>query len=397
MAFIVSNSKKTPPKVLVANEERVVSEAIMGGYTWKVFGSNIIADSIDLKTLEYTSENTLLSKPGKLLTLSAEEKFFVKDAKYINILSKEEETATYKSDEASTYYFVNAPEIEGSYLFLINLEYYGKGEAEYAIKVVVTDENIYDVKKIVKYKDTDIFDIVKIKEILNELPYSNKLDGITINTVDIPTSINVKYDNISVNKKDLLNNTIALFSLIPNLEFITYDTKVDAESIYYTRTEINNIMNRNTIEYAKDTELWLKEVIYKEKEVKENNYITVYTSAISSSLSNISEIEIGKYIAIDLGENNVSGDINEFDKKVILKNLNNEYENILLVDGSKFNNEKGTIIFVNLLENDDNTNSNINVKIESSDNKKYDYSYKITPSGDSVFLESNIENNIDKE
>ena len=391
MAFIISNSKKTPPKVLVANEERIISEAILGGYTWKVFGSNIIADSIDLKTLEYTSENTVISRPGKLLTLSAEEKFSVKDAKYINILSSEEETATYKSDEASAYYFVNAPEIEGSYLFLINLEYYGKGEAEYAIKVVVTDENIYDVKEMVKHKNTDIFDIVKIKEILNDLPYSNKLAGITINTVDTPKSINVKYDNISVDKKDLLNNTIALFSLIPNLGFISYDTKVDAESIYYTRTEINNMMNRNVLEYVEDTELWLKEVIYKEKNVKENNYITIYTSAISSSLSNFSGNEIGEYIAIDLGENIASGDIDEFDKKEILKNLNNEYENILLVNGNDFNNQKGTTLFVDLLESDDNIISSINIKIQNSQNKKYDYSYKITQSGDSVFLESNID------
>lgn len=397
MAFIISNSKKTPPKVLVANEERVVSEAIMGGYTWKVFGTNIIADSVDLKTLEYTSENTILSKPGKLLTFSAEEKFSVKDAKYINILSSEEETATYKSDEVSTYYFVNAPEIEGSYLFLINLEYYGKGEAEYAIKVVVTDENIYDVKEIVKYKDTEVFDIVKIKEILSDLPYSNKLDGITINTVDIPMSINVKYDNISVDKKDLLNNAVALFSLVPNLDFISYDTKVDEENIYYTRTEINNMMNRNVLEYAKDTELWLKEVIYKEKNIKENNYITIYISAISSSLSNLSEFEIGKYIAIDLGKNTVSGEINEFDKKEILKKLNNEYENIMLVNGSEFDNQKGTILFADLSKNDDNIISNINIKIENSENKTYNYSYKISQSGDTVFLESNIENNTDKE
>lgn len=366
----------------------------MGGYTWKVFGSNIIADSVDLKTLEYTSENTVVSKPGKLLTFSAEEKFSVKDAKYIKLLTSEEETATYKSDEVSTYYFVNAPEIEGSYLFLINLEYYGKGEAEYALKVVVTDENIYDVKKLIEYKETDISDIVKVKEILKDLPYANSLNGITINIVDEPKTLNIKYNNISADKKDLLNNTIALFALIPNLDFISYNTKHDAENIYYTRTEINNMMDRNVLEYVEDTELWLKEVIYKEQSIDSSEVVTLYSSVISSSLATLSGKEIGEFIAIDVTKNNLSGDmlLNEYDKKELLQNLNEEYETILLVNGQEFENKNGALIYVTLNKKLDELTYIVDVKIINVDKKEYNYSYKVIKNDKDIMIESNIEN-----
>ena len=43
------------------NEERKTAEAVLGGYTWKVFGNDIIADSIDLKTIDYSSKNTIIS------------------------------------------------------------------------------------------------------------------------------------------------------------------------------------------------------------------------------------------------------------------------------------------------------------------------------------------------
>ena len=42
VAFIISNSQKVPPEVLVQNEEQKIVSAIMGGYTWKVFGTNHI-------------------------------------------------------------------------------------------------------------------------------------------------------------------------------------------------------------------------------------------------------------------------------------------------------------------------------------------------------------------
>ena len=60
--FLVSNSQKLPPEVLIENEEHKVVTAVMGGYRWKVFGSETIADSLDITSLEYTSNNTIISK-----------------------------------------------------------------------------------------------------------------------------------------------------------------------------------------------------------------------------------------------------------------------------------------------------------------------------------------------
>ena len=85
VAFIISNSQKVPPEVLVQNEEQKIVSAVMGGYTWKVFGTNIIADSVDLKSLEYTSANTIVTKPGDMITISTTEKFSVQSLECFGI------------------------------------------------------------------------------------------------------------------------------------------------------------------------------------------------------------------------------------------------------------------------------------------------------------------------
>lgn len=391
IAFIVSNSDKTPPEVLIQNEERKEAVAILGGYTWKVFGNNIIADAIDLETVDIPSDNTIVTKTDKVLTLSTTDKFLVQEIYFLEMNSNEKFETNIKTNEVSSYFTINAPELEGTYLCLFKLEYSGKGTAEYAVKVVVTDENIYDVKEIIKYKNTEITDIKRIKEILNNLPYYDELNGISINTVDVPRTLNVKYENLSIDKDDLLNNSIALFTLIPNLDFIGYET-TSSEEIYYDRGEINNIMDRNVLEYAENTELWLREVIYKDKNLKIQNNITLYSSVISTSLAKLSEKEIGEYVAIDLNENNVSGDIllNEFDKKELLKRVNSEYENVLIVNGSEYNNKNGTIIYVALTEKIEEEAYIVNVSIEDSNNKEHKESYKAIIEKNNAFIEEYV-------
>lgn len=399
IAFIVSNSEKTPPEVLIQNEEKKTAEAVLGGYTWKVFGNNIIADAVDLKTIDYPSDNTIVSKTGEVLTLSTTEKFTVQEIVFLETISNQEIEAITKTNEVASYFTVNAPMLEGTYLCLFKLEYDGKGTAEYAVRVVITDENIYDVKEIIEYKNTAITDITAIKAILTNLPYSDALSGITINTVDIPKSLNIKFANLSIDRDDLINSSVALFTLIPDLDFISYETNSLEEDIYYSRDEINNLMDRNVLEYAENSELWLREVIYKDQNFKSNNYVTIYSSVISSSLANLSEKEIGKYVAIDINENNVSGEIilNEFDKKELLKRINNEYESVLMVNGNEYEKQGGTILYVTLTEKLDETTYLVNVRIESADNKNYTYTYKATMDGNTVGIDSYVENSGDQE
>lgn len=386
LAFIMSNSQKTPPNVLVQNVDRDSVEAVLGGYSWKVFGNDIIADSIDLKTREYSSENTIVSKPKGTITISSTEKFSVKEINYFDVNSKETYETAIRNVEFNTYFGTNAPELEGTYICLFKLEYSGKGTADYAVKVVVTDENVYDVKQIIEYKNTNILDISKINEILKSLPYSNKLNGVAIDA-DFQ-NININYREVEAEKEDLLNTSVALYVLIPELNNINYNTKNG--NISYARNEVNNVMNRNVMEYAENTELWLKEVIYKEKDTNLQNEVTLYTTVISSSLSALSEKELGKCIAIDLSNNNFSGDIllNEYAKKELLFYLNLEYTNILLVDSDKFENTKGTNVIVSIDRKIDNQTYIVNVNVEDANKEKYTFTYKALITDNAVATET---------
>lgn len=390
IAFIISNSQKVPPEVLVQNEDRKVVNAVMGGYTWKVFGTNVIADAVDLKTLDYSTENTIVSKTGEMLTLSTTEKFSVQEINCFEIGSDNIVNALARNNETGNYFTMNVPELEGAYLCIFKLEYYGKGSAEYAIKIVVTDENVYEVSDIISYKNTDILSTDNIKGILSKLPYANKLNGIIINGANGLASIKIKYEENSIEKEDLLNNTIALFALIPELDSVTYAVNPLKDDIYYTRDEVNNLLERNVLEYAENTELWTKEIIYKEQVSKYNNDISIYASVINTALSNLKENEIGKYVAIDITENSTSGEIsmNEYDVKILLDELSAEYELVLNVNKEEFINKNGSLVLVQINEKTVDGAYIVNVEIENANNKKSTYVYKATKEVDSVKIEN---------
>ena len=45
-----------------------------------------------------------------------------------------------KNNETGNYFTINVPEIEGAYLCKFSLNYFSKGSAEYAVKIVVTSK-----------------------------------------------------------------------------------------------------------------------------------------------------------------------------------------------------------------------------------------------------------------
>lgn len=366
-AFIVSNSQKVPPMVTIQNIEKKSASAILGGYEWKAFGNIETTDSINLAEANYSIDNTIVSKTGETLTLSTTEKFTVENIEYVSNVSNESFDTSAKSSETGEYFTVLAPEIEGTYLCLFDLKFYDKGSAEYGVKIVVTDDNIYDVESIVDFKNTNVADIVRVKELLSKLPYSKELSGVMIDNVSKTDTLIVKYDNVAIEKEDLLNNTVALFALIPDLDSVIYEVGRDEidlyESlIYYSRDEINNLISRDVLEYAEDIELWTKEIIYEEKSAY-NDEITFYTSTIITTLAKLSDKELGKYVAIDIIQNNVSGDeeesnvsisLDEYDIKTLLREIGKEYELVLSVDSSKFENKEGTLVKLEMIKDIDN-------------------------------------------
>lgn len=391
--FLMSNSQKLPPEVFVENAEHKVSSAQIGGYKWKVFGSETVSDAIDITTIEYPSSSTVVSKSNMPLTFKTSERFTISELKYIANESKEETAVTPKIIDTDNCFIINTPE-EGNYLCYFKLEFYGKGSAEYAVKVVVTDENIYDISQIISFKNTSISDIESIKGLINKLPYEKQLNRIAINAVDMPKSIIVQYDSETITKEDLKNSAIALFALIPELDAISYKVMPEREEIYFTRTEINNMLSRNVLEYAENTELWEKEIIYKEVTSKYSANISLYSGIIQTTLSKLLEKEIGNYVAIDVGTIDASGDLSltDFERETLLEEISSQYLAVIAISGDSTL-KNGTVVKIEKNENCSEDNIILDVILKDSKNKERKYSYKIIKDEKSIQLEEYLGEN----
>lgn len=397
-AFLISNSQKLPPELNIQNADKKVVMAELGEYSWKVYGHKTITDSLDLKTFEYPSDKTIVSKTSDLLNLSTTEKFTIQDITYFSTNSNEAFSVNYNFDEAANYFTIYSPDLEGTYICLVKLNFYTKGFATYGFKLVVTDENIYDVDDIFKYKNTNVSDISRIKEILNLLPYSKNISGIIIDAGNENKTLTITYENDLLNEKeDLLNNTIALFALIPELDSISYEkARTDLTSkekdFYYSRDEINSLIGRDANEYAEDSELWKKEIIYKEKE-SPNSDITLYSSLVSTALSKISEKDIGNYIAVDFWENNTSGEINlsKYDLEKVLKGLKNEQAYWINLESGDTAHNKGTLIKVVANKAEEENEFIFNVTLITSKNEKIEATYRALKDAKAVTIKEGIE------
>lgn len=398
IAFLLSNSKKLPPELFVQNAEKKLIEAELGGYNWKVFGNKIIADSINLKDFEYTSDKTVVSKTNELLTLSTDEKFTVQDVKFVNVATAGEFDINYSFDETGNYFTIYTPELEGTYVCLVNINFYSKGSGEYGFKLVVTDENVYDVDDVLVYKDTKLNDILKIKEIIAILPYSKDVSAVLIDAGSEDKKLIIAYENDLINaKEDLLNNTIALFTLVPELNSISYEinrTKIQEvnKDFYYSRDEVNALIERDVKEYAENSELWKREVIYKEKE-SQNPDITIYSSLLSTILSKVSEKDIGNYVAINLCENNTSGEINlnSFELEKVLKGLKKEQAFWVNLESGDTNHNKGSLIKIVAEKAEEENEYIFDVTLVTSKNNEIKSTYRALKDKKSVTIKEGNE------
>lgn len=325
--IIISMNSEVVPDIYAFSNSNNKAMAVRMGYNWNSFNGEIIADSIELKDIEYNNENMLLALPGEKITLKNSDnstrchKFYPESFKYYDKTNNEvamtvAEDLLYKE---SKFFEFNAPETEGTYIYNFTLNYYKKGTVTYAIKVVVSSAPTYAINEIIKYKDTYLGDAVSVGAILDNLPYAKYKDGYVLRTVSEPYELIVNYGELSTAKSTFENSSIALFALIQNLDIITY--KVTDETYIYSREEIENLVGRDLTEYANNPELWEKEIMFKEKVNKSQTaYIDIYKSIMSDILAEFdsnNKVEI----AVDLQsfENNEFIKLNSVEKRELLE------------------------------------------------------------------------------
>lgn len=294
LVFLAFSAKsEIVPDIYVTSDSGKVALAIRGGYKWTSFSESVVVDSIAPESYVYENNNILLVNPGEKMTLKNSEnsleryKFYQLEMKYYDE-SKNEYLVPNKENSAAfadlDYLEINAPQNEGTYIYNFKLSYYNKGEVEYGLKVVVSTEPNYDIAELIKYRETSITDIDTINNILNILPYSKYKTGVILKVESPYNELVVNYDEFAMERDDLTNNIIALFTLVPKLDVIRY--KSATENFYYTRMEIENQVGRPLSDYVNNVELWKKEILFKEKvSDEESSRDAIYKSIIEDVVS----------------------------------------------------------------------------------------------------------------
>lgn len=321
--IIISMKSEIVPEIYAYSNSNNEALAVKMGYSWNSFNGTIIADALELTDIEYKNENMLLALPGEKITIknsdnsSLSYKFYPESFRYYDKANTE--TSVNISSDAlykeSKIFEFSAPEVEGTYIYHFTLNYYKKGTVTYALKVIVSSAPTYDVSEIINYKNTYIGDAPTVGAILDKLPFAKYRESYALKTASEPYELIINYGELSTSKSSFENSSVALFALIKNLDIISY---VVVDNTYvYSRAEIENLVGRDLFEYAENSELWEKEIIFKEKVEKQSSYIDIYKAILSDILS-------------DFGTSNTYAiDISTFEKDELMQLTNAEKRELL--------------------------------------------------------------------
>jgi hypothetical protein len=230
-----------PPNLYIKTESSLNIKCIKGGYSWNCIGVTKVIDDLSPNQITYTDDNTIYVYSNQTLIFnnSSTFKMYNEDIKYYD--EKLNETIVGidivpPTEDINSVSF-NAPVKAGTYVYSITINYYDKGSVQYLIKVVVTQ----DISSLEKYTNTYIGDNSKVDAILNLLPFSSNKNGISLSTSKEPFGLTVKYLNINASLTELEFNTLAIFTLIKNVDNITYNIQNEEkiETFNITRNEVN--------------------------------------------------------------------------------------------------------------------------------------------------------------
>ena len=321
------------PGLTAYSANGTTAQCIIGGYAWRNLIKDTVVDSIVPTEFNYYNENTLLVKPGEEITFRNsgrdfdEYKFYQNYIKYYDKSNNETSisTADLPANMDAKHLTITAPQEEGTYIYAINLNYHSKGEVEYGIKVVVSSTPSYKVEEIIEYKDTDVENVTLVNQLIDSLPYGENKESIAIRVADVPRELIVNYKELDADKNLFMDNSVALFALIPNLDIITY--KLDEGTFVYVRDELEIIYNRDLLEYTEDVELWKKEILYNELEESESAKVEMCTYILSDAISKTNQ----KNIFIDLSSFGINEafELNDSEKRNVLEKCSIKYKTLI--------------------------------------------------------------------
>jgi len=306
VVFVISSNSQKIPEIIVTSSNSQI-DALKGNYSWNAYSSVMNRNDITKYDFIYRNNNTILVSPNDKISIlnnkdvgsrhNFEEIGFTCEDVAGNITNVQSVINNSDAYKGYTTIDFTAPQNEGNYIYFIKLGYFEKGEVEYTFKVVVSSEPQYNILDIVKYKDTYLEDIKSVKEIISKLPYSKGIQSYVVRTNGFNSRLIIYYDEILVDRNNFNNNAIALFTLIPEL----YSVEFNSGSTYYLfyRDELEALQGRKFKEYIDDPELWASETLYKEKRLDESNTRFEIIKEIVSNITNLSSGEKVEAITLD--------------------------------------------------------------------------------------------------
>ena len=301
---ISSDSMQIPDVVISSSNDEIT--ALRGNYTWNTFSEVLSLDSHTKDDYVYKNENSLLVSPGEKISIKNPAKvggkyyfeqigFSCEDSSGVT-QSVQSETIT-DSIKGVSYIDFTVPQNEGTYLYFLEINYFEKGQVEYSFKIVVSQEPTYDILSMVKYKNTSLRDAESIQSILNALPYSKNVENIVIKPQKSLPELDVYFNEIVAGRSNYINNAIALFTLIPELDLISLYS--NDNNYNFLRLELEKAQGRPFSEYVDNPELWEQEIVYKQKiNTFDNSKNIAYVQIIKDAL-NISSGDKINFITVD--------------------------------------------------------------------------------------------------
>jgi len=280
------SSEKVPELIAIYGTSTSLKNVIClkGAYTWNAFSQTLKVASKREEEYIYSNNNILLVSPNDTITFKNSQvlaecrRFQPVTIKYTNqkgeVFDAEYESSIVDNRSVD----VKAPSEEGQYIYDFDIDYFEKGDVEYRIKIVVSSEPDYNIESLMQYVNTVSTDETNIYSILNTLPYSKGINGISVSGSPNPTTLTIYYDEIVVDRESLIKNVISLFVLIPKLDYVDY---VDNNNYYsFSKLEIEKRCGRSVSEYAHNEKLWEAEVFYNEYRTTEEELKYTILTAI---------------------------------------------------------------------------------------------------------------------
>ncbi len=241
----VGFGQATPPQIYISAEGQTTKAALMGSYSWEYRGNHILADAANPIDFDYKADNHVSVTGKKQLILGTQKMKYDKkyDFTMENILVYKDgkliEFETVEPSYMNGNLYIQAPPNAGQYIYHLTLNFKDKGIVNYGFAVSV-DKLSYDLTEIAKYKTAYVGDNSKVAAIASLLPVPDNSfmqRYIAMETSQKPYRLTVYYElataakyagawpiltRDSVIEENASANALVAFCMIDNLDEITF-------------------------------------------------------------------------------------------------------------------------------------------------------------------------------